>query len=68
MLNFQKKWVWVLGLFSLCFLATPGLAQDTVTIVQLDPLSGPMKSIGDMSILGAQFAVDEINAAGGSSG
>jgi branched-chain amino acid transport system substrate-binding protein len=46
-------------------LATPGLAQDTVSIVMLDPLSGPFKDIGDRSILGAQFAVDEMNAAGG---
>ena len=46
-------------------LATPAWAQDTVTIVMLDPLSGPMKSIGDMSVWGVQFAVDEINAAGG---
>ncbi len=45
--------------------AAPAWAQDTVTIVQIDPLSGPMKSIGDMSVWGTQFAVDEINAAGG---
>ena len=45
--------------------AGPALAADTVNIVMIDPLSGPMKSIGDMSVWGAQFAVDEINAAGG---
>ena len=65
MLNCRKNWVWVFGVLFLCFLTTPALAQETVTIVQIDPLSGPMKSIGDMSIFGVQFAVDEINAAGG---
>ena len=56
---------WVKSALLFCFLAAPAWAQDTVTIVMIDPLSGPMKTIGDMSILGAQFAVDEINAAGG---
>jgi len=40
-------------------------AADTVNIVQIDPISGPMKDIGDRSVWGVQFAVDEINAAGG---
>ncbi|MGB9700023.1 MAG: ABC transporter substrate-binding protein [Thermodesulfobacteriota bacterium] len=40
-------------------------AQDTVNIVMLDPLSGAFKDIGERSVMGAQFAVDEINAAGG---
>src|SRR5512135_1774469 len=53
-------------LFSVVTLfAGPALAADTVNIVMIDPLSGPMKDIGDRSIWGAQFAVDEINAAGG---
>ena len=61
----RKCWLFGLGVFFFCFLTNPAFAQDTVTIVQIDPLSGPMKSIGDMSIFGVQFAVDEINAAGG---
>jgi branched-chain amino acid transport system substrate-binding protein len=47
------------------FVAGQALAADTVNIVMIDPLSGPMKSVGDMSVWGTQFAVDEINAAGG---
>jgi len=47
------------------FIAGQALAADTVNIVQIDPISGPMKSVGDMSVWGVQFAVDEINAAGG---
>jgi len=45
--------------------AAPAWAQDTVKIVQIDPISGPMKDIGDRSVWGVQFAVDEINATGG---
>ena len=47
------------------FVAGQALAADTVNIVMIDPISGPMKDIGDRSVWGAQFAVDEINAAGG---
>ena len=65
MLACRKKGIFVLFAFLFCFAVGPTWAQDTVTIVQLDPLSGPMKSIGDMSVWGVQFAVDEINAAGG---
>ena len=61
----RKRWLIGVSALLLCFLTAPAWAQDTVTIVMVDPLSGPMKDIGDMSIWGAQFAVDEINAAGG---
>ena len=50
----------VAGLFSSSL-----YAQDTVNIVMVDPISGPFKDIGDRSVWGAQFAVDEINASGG---
>ena len=47
------------------FITGQALAADTVNIVNLDPLSGPMKDVGDRSVQGYQFAIDEINAAGG---
>ena len=47
------------------FIAGQALAADTVNIAMIDPISGPFKDIGDRSVWGAQFAVDEINAAGG---
>ena len=47
------------------FYVSPVFAADTVNIVMIDPISGPFKDIGDRSVWGAQFAVDEINAAGG---
>ena len=55
-----------LGFWSCLHLSylSPALA-DTVNIVQIDPISGPMKDVGDRSVWGVQFAVDEINAAGG---
>jgi branched-chain amino acid transport system substrate-binding protein len=65
MMDYRKRWLVGVSALLFCFLAAPGWAQDTVTIVMIDPLSGTMKSIGDMSIWGTQFAVDEINAAGG---
>ena len=47
------------------FVAGQALAADTVNIVVVDPLSGTMKDIGDRTVWGLQFAVDETNAAGG---
>jgi branched-chain amino acid transport system substrate-binding protein len=55
--------IWLAFLFIL--LASPASAQNTVTMVQLDPISGPFKDVGDLSVGGVQFAVDEVNAAGG---
>ena len=47
------------------FIAGRALAADTVNIVVLDPISGTMKDVGDRTVWGVQFAVDETNAAGG---
>jgi branched-chain amino acid transport system substrate-binding protein len=47
------------------FIAGEALAADTVNIVVLDPISGTMKDVGDRTVWGVQFAVDETNAAGG---
>jgi branched-chain amino acid transport system substrate-binding protein len=47
------------------FIAGQAVAADTVNIVVLDPLSGTMKDLGDRTVWGVQFAVDETNAAGG---
>jgi tetratricopeptide (TPR) repeat protein len=44
------------------------LAADTLNIVTIDPFSGPMKTVGEMTLWGEQFAVDEINKAGGIKG
>ena len=52
MMNCRKCWLVGLSALLFCFLATPAWAQDTVTIVMIDPLSGPMKTIGDMSVWG----------------
>lgn len=46
-------------------IAGPALAADTVNILVLDPISGPFKDIGDRTVWGVQFAVDQTNAAGG---
>jgi ABC-type branched-subunit amino acid transport system substrate-binding protein len=63
----SSKWKGVLALvFSAgIFIASQGLAADTVKIVHIDPFSGPFKDVGDRHYMGVQFAVDEINSQGG---
>ena len=53
---------WLL-LATLCQ-ATPGLAQ-TIDLGLAAPLSGPLASLGQQVLMGAQVAIDEINAKGG---
>ena len=52
-----------LCLFSL--LQAPALAQDTVKIAYVDPLSGGGASIGEVGVKTFTFLADEINAKGG---
>ena len=61
------KWRGLMGFIFLVmiFIAGRALAADTVNIVVLDPISGTMKDVGDRTVWGVQFAVDETNAAGG---
>jgi branched-chain amino acid transport system substrate-binding protein len=40
-------------------------AERPIRILVLEPLSGPAKDNGDRSLIGAEFAAAEINAAGG---
>ena len=64
--NSQKNWATGFCALLICFLTLPvWAAEDTVNIVQLEPISGIMKSMGDLNVMGVEFAVDEINAAGG---
>jgi branched-chain amino acid transport system substrate-binding protein len=48
-------------------LAAPALRAQPreVVFAMASPLSGPWARLGELSVLGARFAVDEINAAGG---
>ena len=61
------KWKGLTGFIFLVliFVAGQALAADTVNIVVIDPLSGPMKDTGDLTVWAVQFAVDETNTAGG---
>jgi branched-chain amino acid transport system substrate-binding protein len=66
MFHYKKlRGVLILVSFLSIFSVSPVFSADTVNIVMIDPISGPMKNIGDMSVWGTQFAVDEINASGG---
>jgi len=55
----------VVGIVFLSFFFGQAGAEETINIVQLDPLSGPFKDTGDRAVRGSQFAIDQINAAGG---
>ncbi len=62
----RRNWAAGLGALLVCLLALPAwAAEDTVNIVQIEPISGIMKSMGDLNVMGVQFAIDEINASGG---
>ena len=54
---------WCLG-----FLVAPALADDTVKIAYVDPLSGGGASIGEVGLKTFQYLADELNAAGGLNG
>jgi branched-chain amino acid transport system substrate-binding protein len=50
---------------ALCLVAPSALAQKTVKIGLIGPLSGPWARQGALMKLGAEMAVDEINSSGG---
>ena len=54
----------VAGLFALA-IATPALAEDTVKIGYIDPLSGGGATIGEIGLKHFQFLADQLNAKGG---
>jgi branched-chain amino acid transport system substrate-binding protein len=53
---------------ALMALATPALAEDTIKIAYIDPLSGGGASIGEVGLKTYKYLADEINAAGGLNG
>lgn len=50
---------------TMAFIASAGRGAEPIKMVDLNPISGVMKDIGDRYLLGIRFAVEEINAAGG---
>lgn len=53
---------------SLQILAGPALAQETLKLGYIDPLSGGGASVGEMGLKTYQFLADELNAKGGIQG
>ena len=51
--------------FALPLLGGAAMAQDTVKIGYIDPLSGGGASIGEVGLKTFQFLADELNAKGG---
>ena len=54
-----------LFLGSLFFVISSGITAEPIKILDLNPISGTMKDVGDRYQLGVKFAVDEINESGG---
>ncbi|MEO6024820.1 MAG: ABC transporter substrate-binding protein, partial [Burkholderiales bacterium] len=61
----NQKWFWRAILLSFSLVASTSWAQSTVKIGWLSSLTGPLSSAAIAENQGVQFAVDEINAAGG---
>jgi len=61
------KWL-AFSIGILLFSAVPGAAEDPITVVQVEPLSGPFKEMGELAVAGVKFAIEEINETGGVSG
>ena len=53
---------------ALCLSAAPALAQETIKIGVIDPLSGGGASVGEGGLKTVNYLADEINAAGGANG
>jgi branched-chain amino acid transport system substrate-binding protein len=53
---------------ALLALSTPALAEDTIKIAYIDPLSGGGASIGEVGLKTYKYLADEINAGGGLNG
>jgi branched-chain amino acid transport system substrate-binding protein len=48
--------------------AGPSLAEDTIKIAYIDPLSGPGATVGEVGLKTFQYLADELNANGGAAG
>ena len=64
----KQKWFRHAILLAFSLVACPGWAQSTIKIGWLSSLTGPLSSAAIAENQGVQFAVDEINAAGGVAG
>jgi branched-chain amino acid transport system substrate-binding protein len=66
-MSLLRKWgKWIaFSIGILLFSVVPGSAEDPITVVQLEPLSGPFKEMGDLAVAGVKFAIEEINETGG---
>jgi len=53
---------------ALCVFSAPALAQDTMKVGFIDPLSGGNAAVGEISLNTFRFVADELNAAGGVNG
>ncbi len=64
----MKKVLSLLLMLAMLLAATSAFAADTINVGCLQDVTGPTSTLGQMVTAGAQWAVDEINAAGGIGG
>jgi branched-chain amino acid transport system substrate-binding protein len=65
----KSRWLAAaIGLGTLVLNGSPSLAQDTIKIAYIDPLSGPGATVGEVGLKTFQFLADELNAKGGAAG
>jgi branched-chain amino acid transport system substrate-binding protein len=58
----------LLGVGVLALSGGHSLAEDTIKIAYIDPLSGPGATVGEVGLKTYQFLADELNAKGGAAG
>jgi branched-chain amino acid transport system substrate-binding protein len=58
----------LLGSCAVLLAPAPSLAQETIKIAYIDPLSGPGATVGEVGLKTFQFLADELNAKGGAAG
>ncbi len=56
------------GVSALALAGGQALAEDTIKIAYIDPLSGPGATVGEVGLKTYQFLADELNAKGGAGG
>ena len=56
------------GAGALALIGSQSLAEDTIKIAYIDPLSGPGATVGEVGLKTYQFLAEELNAKGGAGG
>ncbi|SDR60310.1 amino acid/amide ABC transporter substrate-binding protein, HAAT family [Rhizobiales bacterium GAS191] len=64
----NSKLVSTLTMLAALAAVSPALAEDTIKVAYIDPLSGPGATVGEVGLKTFQFIAEELNAKGGAAG